>query len=69
MLFDVFLQLRKEAGILGKMEIPMQYVTLTIEYILRQFGIDGADLDILNREHFEEAVENSGYIDAEGYRY
>lgn len=69
MLFDVFLQMRKEAGILGKMEIPMQYVTLTIEYTLRQFGVDGEDLNSLERENFEEAVENSGYIDAEGYRY
>ncbi|MEB1806014.1 MAG: ATP-binding protein [Bacillaceae bacterium] len=69
LLFDVFVQLRKEASISGKIEIPMQYLTLTIEYILRQFGIEGEVLEYLKREHFEEGVENSGYINAELYRF
>jgi hypothetical protein len=67
MLFDAYILLRKEAGIRGKIEIPMQYLTLSIEYILRTFGIEGEDLDTLDSNNFIEAIENSGYIEAEIY--
>ncbi|GAE28593.1 hypothetical protein JCM9140_4841 [Halalkalibacter wakoensis JCM 9140] len=64
-IFEAFIQLRKAAGIRSKIEIPMQYITLTIEYLLREFGVEGENLEGLSDEHFEEAVENSGYIEAE----
>lgn len=68
-IYKVIEQLRTEAGIRKKsFEIPMQYLTLTIEYALRNFGADGKELDWLNQNNWVEAVKNSGYIEAEIYQ-
>ncbi|MEK3934443.1 ATP-binding protein [Sporosarcina sp. FSL W7-1349] len=67
-LFQVFIDLRREYGLPQKVEIPMQYVTLTIEYALRRFGNNGLDLPMLEKAHWEEAINNSGYIQSELYQ-
>ncbi len=64
-LFNVFENLRSEANIKKAMNIPMQYITLTIEYILKHYGCDGSNLNQLSRVQWKEAIKNSGYIDAE----
>ncbi|MEG6520870.1 ATP-binding protein [Desulfotomaculum sp. 1211_IL3151] len=67
-LFEVFKELRQENGIKKALEIPMQYVTLTIEYCLKRYGINGKNIDKLGKIHWREAVEHSGYIHAEMYQ-
>ncbi|MED4354458.1 hypothetical protein P9265_19375 [Schinkia azotoformans] len=65
-LFEVFLDLRRKFGLPHKVEIPMQYITLTIEYALKKFGNDGLNLPSIEKTHWEEAINNSGYIQADG---
>lgn len=67
-MFDVLNDLRREHGIKKALEIPMQYVTLTIEYCLKHFGADGHDVKWINKAHWREAIERSGYIEAEMYQ-
>lgn len=43
----------------------MQYVTLTIEYALKRFGNNGLDLPTIEKTHWEEVINNSGYIQSE----
>lgn len=67
-LYDVFKSLRQEAGLMKQTEIPMQYLTLTVEYALRRFGVNGEDVEWLTRTHWKEAIKQSGYIEAEMYQ-
>lgn len=67
-LFQVFVNLRREYGLPQKVEIPMQYITLTIEYALKRFGNNGLDLATIEKSHWEEAINNSGYIQSELYQ-
>lgn len=64
-ILHAFTALRQEEGLLKPVEIPMQYLTLTVEYALRRFGANGNDVDTLTINHWKEAVMNSGYIQAE----
>lgn len=64
-LFHLFENIRKEAGLRGKMEIPMQYLTLSVEYVLKNFGYDNECLSSITVNQWAEAIESSGYIDAE----
>ena len=64
-LFDIFQEIRRESGIKQALEIPMQYLTRTIEYSLERFGIDGEDIKVISRANWKEAINRSGYIDAE----
>ncbi|MBA2941058.1 ATP-binding protein [Paenibacillus sp. CGMCC 1.16610] len=64
-LFNIFSEMRLEAGIRTEFEIPMQYVTLTIEYALRTFGVEGENLDVITQTKWREAIESSGYLEAE----
>ncbi|WJQ78967.1 ATP-binding protein [Brevibacillus brevis] len=66
-LFQVFKEIRQSEGLRGPIEIPMQYVTLTIDHALRRFGINGANVDYLTKVQWEEAIKKSGYIEAERY--
>lgn len=59
--------MRREANIPGEFEIPMQYLTTTIEFILTQYGFDGINVDALTKEEIESAIEFSGYINSETY--
>jgi hypothetical protein len=67
-LFQVFVDLRREYGLPQKVEIPMQYVTLTIEYALKRFGNNNLDLPAIEKSHWEEAINSSGYIQSELYQ-
>lgn len=67
-LFNVFVSLRQEAGISKSLEIPMQYVTRTIEHALKRFGCEGRDVEELNINIWKKAIKSSGYIEAEIYR-
>lgn len=64
-LHECFLSARREAGLPKRGEIPMQYFTLTIEYILRRFGRNGADLERLSNTQIQDAILHSGYIRAQ----
>lgn len=67
-LYQKFSELRKEAGITSSFEVPMQYLTLTVEYVLRRFGRDGDNQQQLTMNHWREAISRSGYIEAELYQ-
>jgi hypothetical protein len=65
-LYCVFKNLRKEAkNLKSSFEIPMQYLTLTVEYALCTFGTGGENLEWLAQSHWKESVINSGYIESE----
>ncbi|SFE24422.1 AAA domain-containing protein [Paenibacillus algorifonticola] len=66
-LFSIFTNLRKEHGLTRATEIPMQYLTLTVENALRHFGANGEDLHWLNNEQWKSSITSSGYIEAETY--
>jgi len=64
--YDAFKNLRQEVGQLkNTFEIPMQYLTLTIEYALRSFGVSGENVEWLSKSHWKDAILNSGYLEAE----
>lgn len=67
-LFEQFVKLRNEAKITKSIEIPMQYITLTIDYCLRIFGSDGSDLEFPCAAQWKAGIMNSGYIQAELYQ-
>ncbi|MBD0384717.1 AAA family ATPase [Paenibacillus sedimenti] len=64
-LLNTFKEMRTEAGLHKNLEIPMQYLTLTIEYVLKKFGINGLDQDFLTKVNWIEAIRKSGYIENE----
>jgi hypothetical protein len=66
-LFDTFVFLRQEHGLSKPIELPMQYLTRTVEYALKKFGYDGKNLDVISTVQWKEAIKKSGYIDAEIY--
>ncbi|MGK0531757.1 hypothetical protein [Bacillus sp. 'calajunan'] len=45
-------------------EIPMQYITETIEYLLLHYGRYGANVYQTSKNMIEEAIWYSGYIEA-----
>lgn len=67
-LHDVFITLRQEAGISKPFEIPMQYLTRTVEYALKTYGCEGEDVEDITRTQWKAAIKSSGYIEAEIYR-
>lgn len=68
MLHNVFIELRREAGLRKQFEIPMQYLTRTIEYALKYFGCEGDNLRELTPLNWKKAIANSGFIQAELYQ-
>lgn len=67
-LHTVFQHLRQEAKVGRSFEIPMQYLTASIEYALRQFGANGHGVEWLTSAHWREAVIQSGYLEGELYQ-
>lgn len=63
--FNVFMELQLEKGLPTNKEIPMQYVTLSIEYILKKYGFLGEYVHSLNKNQFKKSIINSGYIQSE----
>jgi hypothetical protein len=64
-LFQAFINVRQAARVSGNMEIPMQYLTKTIEYVLITYGVQGHDVDRLSQNIFEESIQYSGYVENE----
>jgi hypothetical protein len=67
-LHSAYQELRQEAGVRRSFEIPMQYLTATIEYALRQFGANGHGVEWLAKAHWKESVIQSGYLEGELYQ-
>lgn len=67
-LFNIFKELRQRAGLNSGFEVPMQYFTSTIEYALKNYGIQGKNLTNISKNQWIEAIEYSGYIDSEIYQ-
>jgi hypothetical protein len=67
-LFHIFTDLRKEHRLTKATEIPMQYLTLTVETALRHFGASGENTRWLTQEQWKRAIHHSGYIEAESYQ-
>ncbi|MDQ8739160.1 ATP-binding protein [Paenibacillus sp. LHD-38] len=65
LLFNLFLEIRQEFGITGKMELPMEYVAFTIENALKTYGANGMGGDWLSMLEWRDAISRSGYIDSE----
>lgn len=63
--YDVYLELQLEKGLQHNKEIPMQYVTLSIEYILKNYGFFAENVQLLNKNLLKKAIINSGYIQSE----
>ncbi len=66
-IFSRFEELRAAARIRGPIEIPMQYITLTIDNCLKIFGSNGQGVHWPNLDNWDEAIRASGYIEAEIY--
>lgn len=66
-LFNLYQEIRREFGIKKALEIPMQYLTLAVEYCLKTYGFRGHNLSQLSKIQWREAIERSGYINAEMY--
>ncbi len=64
-IFSIFSDLRAEAQIKKPLEIPMQYFTRIVEYVLRKYGVNGENLNKLSITQWREAILESGYIEAE----
>lgn len=66
-LLGLFQTIRSENGITKELEIPMQYLTLSIEYALKKYGIEGKNIPDLTDIHWNMAIIKSGYIQNEIY--
>lgn len=65
LIYNRFEEIRKEANISGCLEIPMQYITLTIDNCMNLFGINGEVKYWPTISDWDEAIKSSGYIKAE----
>lgn len=43
----------------------MQYLTLTIEYVFKKYGVQGKNVPHLSTVHWLDALGKSGYIENE----
>lgn len=64
-LYDLFIEVRKEFGLKGKLEIPMEYLAFTVEIALKTFGTHGKCNEWITIGQWREAIKNSGYIESE----
>ncbi|WP_273853660.1 ATP-binding protein [Guptibacillus spartinae] len=62
---ECFRDFSNEVSRKNKFEIPMQYLTSSIERILLDYGVDGENIDKLSRNQVEQAIKYSGFIQAE----
>lgn len=67
-IYNAFSEARQDAKLSTEIEIPMQYLTLSVEYALKTFGANGKNLEWPTYAHWKIAVEKSGYIKAEVYK-
>ncbi|WP_410768713.1 ATP-binding protein [Fontibacillus sp. BL9] len=66
-LFNLFVELRKEHGVSAALEIPMEYFSFTIENALKKNGLHGDQHYWINKAQWREAIEMSGYVESEIY--
>ena len=67
LIFNQFKEIKAEYDIKGDLEIPMQYITLTIDNCLKTYGANGKGLYWPNIHEWKESIKLSGYIEAETY--
>lgn len=64
--YSAFVELRREHGLTkNNFEIPMQYLTLVVEFILKRYGVNGLNLEMISEANWKEAIRISGYLEAE----
>lgn len=67
MVWQAFREVREERQLPLTREIPMQYFCRTVEYVLTRFGsLEELSAD-LSLAQWKDAIEHSGYADAEHY--
>ncbi|MBP1931985.1 ATP-binding protein [Ammoniphilus resinae] len=66
-LYELYKETRREYGMNKNFEIPMQYLTLAIEYVLRKYGVNGSGEEVITMAHWKQAIVKSGYLTAERY--
>lgn len=64
-IYNEFRIIQLEKGLTKGKEIPMQYATLTINFILKKYGVNGERLNALSRQHIRMAIMSSGYVQSE----
>lgn len=64
-LLNCFDRLSQESGIKKSLEIPMQYIILTINICLKTYGADGYALLQPTSKEWYKSVSDSGFIQAE----
>jgi hypothetical protein len=64
-LYSIFSEIRKEHGLTKKFDIPMQYLTSSVEYVLIHYGINGEGVSWPTLAQWKMAVQESGYWDSE----
>ncbi|MCL4416611.1 AAA family ATPase [Desulforamulus aeronauticus] len=65
-MFNIFTNKRIEVKLSGKPEIPMKYLTSTIEYLFKEYGLHSKKpSEWINHSMLEESIRQSGYIQAE----
>ncbi|MGF2082565.1 ATP-binding protein [Enterococcus casseliflavus] len=63
--YEAFLRIKSAAQINKKADIPMEYVIEAIEYVLTEFGDEGSDLQNIGLAQWEEAINDTLYVDSE----
>lgn len=66
-LWDAFQEVRAEAQLPGKAELPMQYLVRTVENALRHFTDLNHEVNPLSLNQWKQAINWSGYRDAGRY--
>ncbi|MBT2679557.1 AAA family ATPase [Bacillus sp. ISL-35] len=66
-LMEIYTEMRREAGLSSRFEIPMQYLTLAIEFALKKYGVEGEDLNSISKTQWIDAIKYSSYIESELY--
>ncbi|WP_455542541.1 ATP-binding protein [Intestinibacter sp.] len=67
LIFNCFKKVLENANIKSNFEIPMQYFTLVINDCLTTVGANGKGLYWPNEASWDNAIDNSGYLESEIY--
>lgn len=67
LIYSLFENSLKEANLKRSLEIPMQYLTSTIDYCMTTFGINGKERYWPTTQDWKNSIKNSGYTKAEMY--
>ena len=63
-LWDAFIDAHHQAHLPGDVEIPMEYFTRSVEYVLTEHIGKDSDQFHLDRGHWDEAITFSGFAKA-----